>query len=391
MKIGVLGAGTAGVVSILSMLEVLYDSHALPHVEITCVHDSKTPITTVGESASTAIYRMLFRLLNFDIIEDVKEIDATLRYNTKYFWEKASGNTFTVNYGYPGIHLNSEKFASFVIDKLVRSGYNLKVVDDKIESIGFKSITCEGGEYEFDYIIDSLGTPKNFNGYEVPEFVGVNSAVIYPHFQIYNEEYTSSYVHDNGWMFGVPLQHRKAFGYCYNNDYLSVDEAIDKFSELKDIEREKLRYFSWKHYYKKEAYQDNTLYLGNKLYFFEPHQAIPLHYYMMLTQEFMKAVVGGWHDLDGLLNSYHNMSMKEIQDLIALNYAGRNSMDTPFWKDKKDQAVNRLKTSETFQSWGKTKLRGGYLDFWAQDARIMDQYINGYGIDLKELITDTAD
>jgi hypothetical protein len=82
--------------------------------------------------------------------------------------------------------------------------------------------------------------------------------------------------------------------------------------------------------------------------------------------------------------------MKEIQDLIALNYAGRNSMETSFWKDKRDQAINRLKTSDTFQSWGKSKIRGNNHDFWAQDTRIMDQYINGYGIDLREIVTKTA-
>jgi hypothetical protein len=389
MKIGIVGVGTASAVAVSTLLTNLPKS-----IEVTCFYNPDIPITHVGESASAAIYGLMYEAIRFDPLKDLDGIDGTLRYCTKYNWTAAHGEDFTIRYAAPGLHVNSEKFSAFVFKRLEQLYKNFTMVPENVKSITqveyAATVRGDRDAYSFDYVIDCRGTPSveelNSAEYNKPQFVSVNSVILYPDFQRYDEPYTSSYIHDNGWMFGVPLQHRKAWGYLYNNTITSLDEAKAKFAGIKEIDTEPLRKFSWTPYYKTQAQAGRILSMGNRLYFFEPHQAIPLHFYMLLTKRFCEALMNtdnAW-GVENIVNRMYLDHVEYIQDLIAINYVGENKLDTPFWRYAIENGKKRLHSSDRFVNWSQHVIDNGPAGYAFHGRELMREYIDGYRIDLSE-------
>jgi hypothetical protein len=391
MKICIIGAGTASAIALLKIFDTIFDNN-ITNVEVVCIHDPNTPVTHVGEGTGPVVLYLLFRVLNFCVPDEIKEFDGTLRWGNRYHWN----DEFFVNHGSPGFHVNSEKFSFFVINRLAQLYDNFKIIEDSVTDIDqtsdFVTVSCTNSNYKFDYLIDCRGTPTkeelDSDKYAKPDFVGVNSVILYPDFKEYHEDFTSVYMHDNGWMFGIPLQHRKAFGYLYNNTLTTEQEARNHFEKIKNIDTSVLRKFSWEQYYRKSAVEGRILYLGNKLYFFEPTGAIPLYYYMLIVNQFFLTINSDKSSiLEQHVNKVHLNSVNTIQDLIALNYVGDNSLDTDFWNNKKQESFDRLTKSERFMEWvrnniGKTRVS----EYWKWDAQTMQQYIKGFKIDLTKFL-----
>lgn len=394
MKIGIIGAGTASAVSLLTIADRILE-HNITGIEVYCIYDPAVPITLVGESASAVVPHLLYTSLGVQMPEVLSNFDGTLRWRTEYNWEEANGSKFSVNYGSPGIHLNSEKFSKWVLECLSKKFNWFKIVEDTVLNIVSSTtdveVTGRNEKYHFDFLINCSGTPTDqelaSDEYAEPEFKSVNSVILYPHFTEYNEEFTSSYFHKNGWMFGVPLTHRKAFGYCYNNNITTLEEACSDFEKIKNISTKDLRKFSWKQYYKKSAIHNRVLSMGNRLYFFEPHQAIPLHYYANLTREFFVAALSENNlKLHMTVNKYHANNISDIQDLIALNYSGEINFESKFWNYAKENACKRLHNSVWFNKWAKESRDSSVRPYWVHGRQMMEQYISGFKVDLKKFL-----
>lgn len=393
LKIGIIGAGTASSIGLLAFYKRMQDFN-LPNVETVLINDPSIPITHVGESASALVFRLLYDLFEFEPTEDLEPIDGTLRWCSKYFWKDASGKDFSIKYGAPpGLHVNSQKFSNWVISKITDKFKTHSNVEDHIVEIKQETrcvkVIGTNKTYEFDYIIDCTGTPPTQELdsplYHAPTFTGVNSVILYQDMTPYHEMHTSAYVHEDGWMFGVPLTFRKAFGYCYNNQITPELEAIEKFSDLKKIDATTCRRFSWRQYYRRTAIDDRVLYLGNRLYFFEPHQALPLHYYAIIVFTFVDMLLG--NSTKEQLNNFHAQSVETLQNLIALNYSGKNAIDSKFWNHTKPLAVQRLRSSKEFVDYAKKSIGAGSpQSYWTFSNRLMSSYIDGYGLDLNDFI-----
>jgi hypothetical protein len=394
MKIGIIGAGTASAVSILTILNFLKLRNIFHKVDITCIYDPNIPITHVGESMTAIITNMLYEVVDFNTCTDMAELDATQRWGTQYFWKKANNTDFWVRYQESGIHANSEKFAKFVIDRVKNQYKNFHLIPDNVLNVdnGVDCVTVKGqaGEYQFDFLIDCSGTPSkeelDSDAYQAPDFETVNSVILFPEFKEYNENFTSSTVHDNGWMFGVPLSHRKAFGYLYNNNFTTKETAFEEFAKIKNIDPDKCRSFSWKQYYKKRIMDNRVMVIGNKMYFFEPHQAIPLHYYHT-TIDFLMNILLELSDIKKIneeLNQWNLVCINYIQDLIALNYAGDNKINSNFWIYAKDKARQRLKKSKPFNQFIAERNAGIPSGYWVHNPNMMKEYLTGFQIHLNK-------
>ena len=397
IKIGFIGRGTASAIAILSSIKHFRNTK---NVYIECIHDPDINVLTVGEATSTKLFNLLQEVFGFSILDDSEKVDMTVRWGMKTFWEDNLGNDFSISYDTPACHVNAEKISGYIIKELSEKySYMFKEHHDKVLQIkqDNKKVFIKGknSNYEYDYIIDCTGTPSNeelnSEKYTVPELETVNSVIIYPHFKEYSEEYTSVYFHKNGWMFGIPLQHRKAFGYLYNKNITSDEEAISHFLKLKpDINIDKIRSIKWNSYYKKEVMDNRIIYLGNKLYFFEPAGALPLHYYSNIMELFLQILTNNFissYDIPEYMNLYHKIQIEKLQDLIALNYAGNNNMDSNFWKHISEKAKFRLRKSKRFKEWAEETIENNYYsDYWSHPADLMKQYIEGLNIDLQELI-----
>jgi hypothetical protein len=328
---------------------------------------------------------MMVESCGYDEDIDLKELDGTVRWFSRYYWKDASGKDFDVPYKTHGLHINSKKFSQWVIKKLQERNSNYSVIEDHITEIKqtSRNVFVKGNNtYTFDFIIDCRGTPELTDEYAVPEFVGVNSAILFPDFKNYDEEFTSAYFHKNGWMFGVPLSTRKTFGYLYNSSITTDDEAKLDFSQKYNIEN--YRFIKWKQYYRKKAIDNRVLYMGNKLYLFEPHQAIPLHYYITLTGELLDSIreCDNIRQINTRVNNYHTKNIEEIQDLIALNYQGTCKSPSPFWDYAMKSSESRLKKSNKFLKWVDTTSTTQWDGYWEHSYHLMKEYCEGFNIDL---------
>jgi hypothetical protein len=386
MNIAIVGAGSASTAFLLSAFKFIQQHNI--DVNITCIHDPKIPIMPVGESASSPILDLLKSVIDFYPLTDLSKLDGTIRWGVRYFW-KTANKDFDVPYPNPAFHFNSAKLSPFVIDKIKEKYKNFNEIHDTIVDIldNGKIIGLDN-TYIFDWVIDARGTPlteilEDTSIYSKPTFQAVNSAIIFPEFKEYNEMFTSAHIHNNGWMFGIPLSHRKAWGYLYNNTITSFDEAVADFKNLKgltDTEIEKCNKISWTQYYKNTALTGKVLSIGNRLYFFEPAQALPLHYYVMISEIFLQLLL---ENNPYAINDHHLNIIKDIESLIAMNYIGKNSIDSKFWKTIHPVAMNFLKTHRPWQHWVE---HNQDYDYSFHTSPLMHFYINGLDIDLAEFI-----
>lgn len=396
IKIAIIGGGTSSAVTALGLLDAELQEKVQSGIfDISIIHDPTLPSIQVGESCSPHVNRALHDILNFNVVDDLKDIDGTVRNSTKYFWKEGNNKDFYVTYPGYGLHVNSEKFSSWVFKKLVEKyPERVREVFDNIISIDQKqnsvNLVSNKQSYKFEFVIDCRGTPSKddleSDLYTAPSFQAVNSVIIFPEFKQYNETFTSSHIHNNGWMFGVPLTHRKAWGYLYDNTITSTNEALEDFRRIKNITpADKLRSLSWSQYYRKSAIDNRVFYNGNKLYFFEPHQAMPLHYYLLLARNFARFLI---QDIDvSNLNNFYTKTIENIQNLIAINYAGENNLNTKFWNAKKEAAEKQLNSSQEFKNYCLNNYDKRILDdYWPHNGHLMKAYITGYNINLKQFI-----
>ena len=392
MKIGILGAGTAAIVAICEILDTVGNNNFL-NLNIDIIYDPTIPTIEVGESLSPPNFVMLKRVLGIENTKDLRSFQGTHRYYTKLFFNDNDKN-FSVYYITPGAHLNSQTLSKNALNIILKKYGMVNEVHDKILLVeqNEESVKVTGNKafYKYDYVIYCTGSPSEkelaSSEYSPPSIETVNSVILYPEFKNFDENHTSAYMHKNGWMFGVPLPHRKAWGYLYNNKITSKTEAIEHFSEIKNIDASTLRNFSWEPYYRKKVMDGRILYLGNKLYLFEPHGALPLYYYANLIKVFNKNVDKMTvENLIFFMNNYHKKHMEAIEDLIAINYYGDvyKDYDSPFWNYIKPKAYQQLKQSENWCNWvKKVKKENVMSNYFFHDDIIMDDYINGYKINL---------
>ena len=387
----IIGAGTASAISLLAIADQLATHRLTDQYRVTVLHDPSVPTAQVGESTSGLVYDLSRKVLGEDFAENLEQYDGTLRYYTRYNWAPATGKDFSVYYCGPGVHLNSATWSDRVFKLLsTRSWFNLvEAAVTDIDSNG--TVTTTDRNLEFDWVIDCRGTPSAQElatpAYNTDVFETVNSVILYPHFHEYNEVNTSAYIHDNGWMFGVPLSHRKAFGYLYNNKITTKQQAQQDFARIKQIDTEGLRSFSWQPYMKTHAVEGRVLSTGNRLYLLEPQQAIPLHYYLLLVDRFMFGVLreAHPHEIADRINAFHNMMLDNIQNLMALNYCGPNKLESEFWTVLPEKARQRLTTNKNWQDWIAEVEDKGILGYAPIDSSMMRTYLKGFNIDLSSL------
>lgn len=404
IRIGIVGSGSPGALSAAKALNIanggLKSDRPLPDVKVTLIRNPNIPILSVGESVTPSAVNVLQYSFGFKFLQDFHNIDATPRYGTKNIWENGKGNDFIMAYpNNPAIHLNSGKFSPYVLQRVKEYyGDKFELIEDHVTISQNKDVVIVQGEkdtYEFDYLIDSRGWPTDeelaSDEYKMMDFESVNSLFA---FSIDEEDpntpkefWTTALFHRNGWMFTIPLTTRKTFGYLFNKNITSKKEALDHFKTLlPEVEEEKINHITWRHYYKKKAIDGRILSLGNRLYFYEPIQSLPLHFYeQMMTRVVVSILEDNYVEGSKVINENYLKHMEDLHRIIAMNYAGDNEMDSPFWKKTKEDAIHTLKSSESFMRWAHGYINGYRDYYWFHEPWIMELYMNGFNVNLQNL------
>jgi hypothetical protein len=375
-------------------------------VSISVLYDSNIPEATVGEAVTYSFPELIKEVLGLKGGKLFKNTPATNRNGGIFYWEKASGKDFTIEYDSPGIHFESSSFSKYLLEEILVKYPCVTAVDEHITSISGR---CINNTHNFDLLINCMGFPskkdlEDTSRYSESRIETVNSVMLLQNPEKEDRStntYSYSTYCEHGWMFGVPLHHRKAYGYLYNHKLTSKEDVREDFKKVLhslDIpfDPKKVKEISWKPYYKNTMIDDKTVYLGNQLYFVEPAQALALHFYWdqfknnVLAKLLSPLLEDPKNDSKSIEDSINTEYLKEVystMDLVAFNYSGDVSTPSTFWDKTGAKCRKYLRGSEGFQKWLKEHEECGYCypPLWEHDSFLMRSYFEGYGIDINKI------
>lgn len=268
-------------------------------------------------------------------------------------------------------HMNALKFADYLTEIATARGvrhYWDHVVDIEMSEAGniVAVATRKGERLEADLFIDCTG----FAAILIEKKLGVdwidcsqwqlcNRALT---LQVPYEHQYPGYIRPNtlatavsaGWIWEIPLQNRRAWGYVHSSDYITETEAEQELRAFVGPMANEFpaRLVHFKVGHRVKSWAANCVAIGLSAGFIEPLESTGLYLSdlaaVMLTEHFPE---GG----DTSLMAYRfNRIMAnrfyEILDFINLHYCLTRRTDTPFWREvQRPERINeRLKAKLEF-------------------------------------------
>jgi tryptophan halogenase len=140
-----------------------------------------------------------------------------------------------------------------------------------------------------------------------------------------------------GWIWEIPLQHRRAWGYVHSDAYLSEDEAERELREFIGpiAEGQAARFVPFKVGYRAKSWVRNCIAIGLSAGFIEPLESTGLYLSDLATV--MLAEHFPWHgDMAPLAYRYNRIiadRFHEILDFINLHYCLTRRKDNEYWRE----------------------------------------------------------
>lgn len=353
MKVAIVGGGTGGVVTAASLC-----SHLPKWCKVECIYDPDLPTFGVGEALNHSFLQVLRKATNYSIPFDLEESDARVKHGIMFSdWSNTDGYIpLSVN----GLHMNTFGLRDFVFKRLHQfwndkfSEIHAKVLDIS-QSQNQVQVKLNDQSLVYDYVFDCRGVPEIDDTYEIPDSISVNSVILNICEKPCDLEYTYHVAHKDGWMFGIPINTRSAWGYLFNRDITTREDAIKNCSELlkthkisKYIDREYLkeniRTLNFNHYYSKKCVDNRIIRNGNRLYTFEPLHGYAVPIFLNICEFFLEYIFGDISE-DHFNQKYRNL-LSSLEELICFHYHKGSVYDTEFWRYAKERSLKRLEGSE---------------------------------------------
>jgi|TARA_R110002153_G_scaffold104103_1_gene241692 tryptophan halogenase len=340
MKIAILGAGSAGILTTGCILKDFKNRGI--DCEVTHIYDTNKPILGVGESTTSEVTFAIGQAFDFIFATEAKELNSTTKYGTQYIDWREKEIIFPFQSGYHAIHFDARDFAEMGLNRLQKMYSNYRRVDANVE---YKDLT------EYDYVIDCRGRPTDFSDYEECNLV-LNSALVYDDPTPSDFGFTKHVAHKYGWMFVIPLQHRTSHGFLYNNEFCTRKEAeneLIRITEASDDDRSNFRTFDLKPYYCKKTIDGKILKSGNRAVFFEPMSANSL-YMTVKNAEIHSQYIRGEITQDKA-NELCILNYRAVEDLINLIYHGGSIYENEFWDWAKETSSKRIEQTNVLKRY----------------------------------------
>ena len=225
--------------------------------------------------------------------------------------------------------------------------------DEGVESLILKK--DPSSEIKADLFIDCTG----FNSLLLEkamqsEFISFNDvlpndkalAAKIPYIDKENELHNVTDCHalSSGWVWDIPLWHRKGTGYVYSSKYISRDEAEIEFrnhlakSDVKRSEEAEFFEIDIRHGKRKRAWVKNVVGIGLSYGFLEPLESTGL----FTTHENALMLVNTLERRDGFISKIdvdgYNYAVDHIiecfKSFIQMHYSLSRREDSPYWKDQ---------------------------------------------------------
>lgn len=273
-------------------------------------------------------------------------------------------------------HLDTYKVGQYIKEKVLEQKKRVSYIDDEVvdfqqDNTGIVKylITKTGQKIEGDLFVDCSGFKRvlidkvcdnKFISYE--NQLLVNRALP---FYIENEDHTiiNNYTHVTakkyGWLWDIPLQHRKGMGYVYSDNYTTPEQAqqeIEKDLGKKIEPRNDIKFTPGR---LEKFWYKNVISTGLSSAFVEPLEATSIHCTVLQINHFIEKYFT--HNLnfnDEISQNWYNKDMTtlwdDIKDFIVLHYhTPRN--DTQFWTDSSSDKRKSEILKQRLEVW-KTRM-----------------------------------
>ncbi|MGI9262896.1 MAG: tryptophan halogenase family protein, partial [Woeseiaceae bacterium] len=286
-------------------------------------------------------------------------------------------------------HMNALKFADYLCEIATSRGVHHHldhVVDVEMTEDGdIAAVRTRGGNrLEADLFIDCTGFAAlliekklGVDWVDCSQWLLCDRAMT---IQVPYEDHYPGYVRPNtlatavsaGWIWEIPLQNRRAWGYVHAGDYVSEDDAEKELRAFIGpiAASQSLRSVPFKVGYRAKSWVRNCIAIGLSAGFIEPLESTGLYLSdlaaVMLSEHFPygdETESQAYRFNRILANRFH-----EILDFINMHYCLTRRTDTPFWREvqQPERISERLRAK---------------LDFWRvkppSPADFEDQFFPG--------------
>ena len=175
------------------------------------------------------------------------------------------------------------------------------------------------------------------------------------HFTGKVKPYTTATALSSGWVWEIPLQHRKALGYVHSSHYLDKEQASREIRAFEGPHSENLdsRIVHFKVGHRAKAWVRNCIAIGLAAQFIEPLESTGL-YLSDLGAVMLAAHFPYTDDYSALAWRYNRIMANrfyEILDFINLHYCLTRRKDTEFWREVQTPARINDRLSAKLDFW----------------------------------------
>ena len=313
MKITILGRGNAGC---LTALHYGHHTKKVSDIEVELIYDKNIPTEIVGQGTLLDPPTLLWESLKLDWCNN--PIQATPKTGILYEnWGKKNEKIFhPFPFDRTALHFSPDKLQ----DTILKSNL-FAVKEGHVDSYD---------ELDSDYIFDCRGSPTNFDDYRELKnplnavLLGMKNEVDVSQF------WTRTVATPDGWCFVIPnTTSTTSYGYLYNRDITTKEEASKNFKDLFGVDFTKE--IKFKKYVANNPIIDNRIILGgNRLYFIEPLEATSItaniewatYIYDWILLKQSNADLAGKRIKEFIL---------QLESFILWHYQFGSKYDTPFW------------------------------------------------------------
>ena len=345
-RIAIIGAGNAGCITALHFYFYGKDNY-----EIEIYHSpEKHPIERVGQGTTIPPAALISSVFGTNWY-DRNCIDATFKSGILYEgWGKSNDKIF---HGFPMTNMAIHYVPQKLSDVILNSG---------LFKVKQQTINDPEKEIDSDWIIDCRGRHNrdrdNYQALVNP----LNACLLYKkNGRDSDLTYTRTVATPNGWTFVVPNTDSVSYGYLYNNNITSKEDATEDFLDRFNLP-ETDGDLTFENYIAKEVCVGERTFLnGNRCGFLEPLEATATYFY----QTVCKAI---WDCTNGLktrqgVDKYVRDQMFRLETFIMWHYQFGSKYDTPFWKYAKSLP---FKTDDIFNNMIETSKGMTHLEMEQQ-------------------------
>lgn len=378
MKICIVGAGTAGLITAL-VLKLRFKT-----LEIEIIKSDKIGIIGVGEG-TTEHWKQFTDFCNIGFNDLIKKTDATLKYGVMFedwtdhtYFHNIIGQVSSIKFGqyqagyidaiinnltppqYTSdfcwenkiatdslanqLHFNTFKLNDFLLNKCKSIG--ITIIEDEIADLKFNDFgdidylfNKDNKKYKSDFYIDCTGFKRLLIGKMGAKWISyskhlpMNEAIAFPTADTNTyTPYTLAKAMTSGWMWRIPTQGRWGNGYVFNNNYINADQAKKECEDYLGYEVHIGKNIKFEAGALDKAWIKNCVAVGLSSSFIEPLEASSIG--TTIQQAFIlihKIINYKKTDIDSYNVSFTRI-VENIRDFVVLHYI-TNKKDSPFWKE----------------------------------------------------------